>query len=157
MRKPPSLTVEPENEDLLELYERAGFLVRRCHQIVEAYFTEYCNGYNITSVQFAAMMILLRRPGIDQATLSEYVAFDRATTGDVVARLIRKGLVRRRTSTDDRRKKLLSLTAKGKKTLGGVRPLVEKAQESFLEPLNVKDRASLKRLLLELAVRDRQD
>jgi|TARA_B100000959_G_scaffold233018_1_gene250209 DNA-binding MarR family transcriptional regulator len=155
-RKLPPLTVDSENEDLLELYERAGFLIRRCHQVIEAYFTEFCNGHNITSVQFAAMMILRRRPGIDQATLSDLVAFDRATTGDVVARLVRKGLVRRRVSNNDQRKKLLSLTSKGKKTLTQIHPLVEKAQETFLEPLSAKDWENLKEVLLTLAAPDYQ-
>jgi DNA-binding MarR family transcriptional regulator len=150
----PSLNVDSENEDLLELYERTGFLIRRCHQIIESYFSKNCEGQNVTSVQFAAMMILNRRPGIDQATLSNLVAFDRATTGDVVARLVRKGFVRRRTSTEDRRKKLLSLTKKGIGILTLIRPFVDKSQQDFLEPLSAKDRANLNDLLFKLSIHD---
>ncbi|MBT7954960.1 MAG: MarR family transcriptional regulator [Rhodospirillaceae bacterium] len=100
------------------------------------------------------MMILNRRPGIDQATLSNLVAFDRATTGDVVARLVRKGFVRRRTSTEDRRKKLLSLTKKGIGILTLIRPFVDQSQQDFLEPLSAKDRANLNDLLFKLSIHD---
>ena len=64
--------------------------------------------------------------------------------------------MRRRVSNDDQRKKLLSLTSKGKKTLTQIHPLVEKAQETFLEPLSAKDWEKLKEVLLTLAAPDYQ-
>ena len=82
--------------------------------------------------------------------------FRQPTTGDVVARLVRKGFIDRRASTEDRRKKLLSLTRKGKSTLARVRPYVDNSQEVFLATLSAMERENVNKLLFRLAIHDHQ-
>ena len=74
-----------------------GHLIRRLHQISTRVFTARVKeaGFDLTPVQFAALDVIRRHPGLDQARLADAVAKDRATRGAVVDRLERKGLVTR--------------------------------------------------------------
>ena len=70
-----------------------GHLARRFQQIAVALFlteTEAA-GIDLTPVQYAALLVIKERRGIDQITLSGAIAYDRATIVGVVDRLARKG------------------------------------------------------------------
>jgi DNA-binding MarR family transcriptional regulator len=101
-----------------------GHLIRRVQQISVSLFTARMAeaGLDITSVQFAAMVTLKDRPGLDQQTLAGLIAYDRVTIGGVIDRLAAKGYVRRETSPIDRRAKVLTLTAEGERVLGRAHP-----------------------------------
>jgi DNA-binding MarR family transcriptional regulator len=85
--------------------------------------------------------------GADQATVSGYVALDRSTTGNVLARLEKRGLVKRKPSSKDRRFKVLYLTRKGRKVVEEVKEAVDRVQEQLLEPLSAKEKISFKKCL----------
>lgn len=133
-----------------ELYTKPGHLIRRMQQIAVAIFMEECAGLDLTPVQYAAMVAIKIHPGIDATRLSALVAFDRSTLGSVLGRLEAKAFIERRASPDDSRVKRLYLTAKGRKTLAAAEPLVERAQERMVEPLNAGDRRKLIGLLAQL-------
>jgi DNA-binding MarR family transcriptional regulator len=80
-------------------------------------------------------------PATDQARVAELIGFDRATIGGVISRLENKGLVKRVVSSTDRRARELSLTAKGKKLLAALQPIVKDLQQDILAPLSDKDKA----------------
>lgn len=132
-----------------EIYGMPGHLLRRMHQASQAIFdTEIAAaGYDLTSVQYAALTVIAARPGLDQATLARAIAFDRPTTGGVVDRLEAKGLVRRENDPNDRRARRLYLQPTGKVTLDGVTPVVRRAQQLMLQGLSAPERSTLMRLL----------
>lgn len=99
------------------------------------------NGYDLTSVQFAALDLLRRNPGIDQAGLASAIAYDRATIGEVVKRLEQKGLVERQVNEKDRRARTLQLTAAGHHINGLLRPVVQHLQTDILGNLSDEERA----------------
>jgi MarR family transcriptional regulator, temperature-dependent positive regulator of motility len=123
--------------------EMAGHLIRRLHQQSTQVFQSrtQAEGFELTSVQFAALDVIAEQPGIDQASLAAAISFDRATIGGVVDRLESKGLVRREVSIEDRRARQLSLSPEGKKLLRAVRPLVESLQTDILTLLSARERA----------------
>lgn len=96
-----------------DLAVRPGFLIRRLHQIHVALFMEECGGFDVTPMQYSIMTTVQARPGLDQARLGEVVGVDHATLANVVGRLDRRGLLRRRASPDDRRLRLVELTEAG--------------------------------------------
>lgn len=98
---------------VFDLASRPGFLIRRLHQIHVALFIEECAAFEVTPVQFSLMTVLQAHPGLEQARLGEEAGVDRATLANVVGRLERRGLVRRRPSGTDRRVRLVSLTPGG--------------------------------------------
>lgn len=127
----------------------AGQLIRRLHQqSMQVFQTQVqAAGFDLTSVQFAALDAIDHQPGIDQASLAAAISFDRATIGGVVDRLERKGLVQRVVSAQDRRARVLTLTPEGTQMLGACRPVVKGLQADILAPLSAAER----KLFLTLA------
>ena len=128
----------------MDRIEMAGHLIRRLHQQSTQVFQAQTQaaGFDLTSVQFAALDAIAEDPGIDQAGLAATISFDRATIGGVVDRLEQKGLVQRVVSVQDRRARQLHLTTEGEQLLAAVRPVVEALQASILAPLSRAERAT---------------
>ena len=98
---------------LEDLHRQPGHLIRRAQQIAVAIFIEECAAFDLTPVQYAAMVAIQENEGIDATRLSAQIAFDRSTLGNVLERLEARGFVERYPSPDDKRIKLLKLTAQG--------------------------------------------
>lgn len=130
-----------------------GHLIRRLNQIAVSIFQERMQalGLDLTPVQFAALQALGTHPGIDQATLSSLIAYDRATIGGVVDRLETKGLLSRRVSQRDRRARELRLTGAGAALLRRAQPEVEALQCDILAGLNETEQARFMALAARLA------
>lgn len=133
-----------------DVHKKPGHLIRRAQQISTAIFQEECGRYDLTSVQYAALVGICENPGIDATRLSALIAFDRSTLGNVLERLEKKGLIVRDGTENDKRIKVVKLSPAGRALLNKVRPAVERVQERLLEPLRPADRAVLMRLLDEL-------
>ena len=129
------------------MYEMPGHLIRRAHQISGAIFTARLASFDITSVQYAAMVAIAFQPGIDATRLSDLIAFDRATLGGVLDRLEAKGLIARQPSRQDRRIKTIALTSDGNALLDSVEGLVLAAQAEMLQSLSETERAQFIALL----------
>ena len=134
------------------LYAKPGHLIRRCQQIAVALFIEEvgAGGHDITPVQYAALVAIQAQPRIEATTLAAMIAFDRSTLGDVIERLVGKGLVERVPDPRDRRVKRLVLTRAGGRALAAVEPAVERAQVRILAPLAGADRKRFLALLEQL-------
>lgn len=133
------------------LRDMPGHLIRRAHQISTALFAEECAGFDLTSVQYAALVAIKADPEVDATRLSALIAFDRSTIGGVLERLEGKGWILRTASPADKRVKLLRLTLEGERLLRRVEPAVRRVQRRLLEPLAAADRATMLRLLARLA------
>jgi DNA-binding MarR family transcriptional regulator len=127
----------------MDRLEMAGHLIRRLHQQSTQVFQARMQaaGFDLTSVQFAALDAIAEQPGLEQAGLAAAISFDRATIGGVVERLEHKGLVRRVVSVHDRRARQLHLTPEGQRVLAACRPVVEALQAEILAPLSAAERA----------------
>ena len=132
------------------VYTKPGYLFRRMQQIAVAIFVEECRAYDLTPVQFAALVAIHTHPGIDATRLSAVIAFDRSTLGNVIERLEAKKLIERKPSIEDKRVKLLYLTKAGATLLRDITPSVDRAQARMLQPLKPADRKVLMALLSQL-------
>src|SRR6201990_2474241 len=132
------------------VYTKPGYLFRRMQQIAVAIFVEECKAYDLTPVQYAALVAIRTHPGIDATRLSAVIAFDRSTLGNVIERLQAKGLIERKAAPQDKRIKLLSLPKSGASLLRDIIPAVDRAQARMLQPLKPADRKSLMALLSQL-------
>jgi MarR family transcriptional regulator, lower aerobic nicotinate degradation pathway regulator len=130
--------------------EMPGHLIRRLHQISFALFVDQAKASDVTPVQYAALAAINNHPGIDQTTLSNVIAFDRTTIGDVVGRLEKKKLIRRKTGALDRRTKSLHITPEGERLIKHIAPAVKATQRLILEPLKPGERAAFLRMLKHL-------
>ena len=132
------------------VYAAPGYLFRRMQQIAVAIFVEECRAFDLTPVQYAALVAISTHPGIDATRLSAVIAFDRSTLGNVIERLETKALVERKAGREDKRVKLLYLTRAGAALLRDIVTSVDKAQARMLRPLKPADRKTLLALLTQL-------
>ena len=136
--------------DLINLWDRPGYLIRRLHQIHVALFLEECREFNLTPVQFAVLTVLVDGEPLDQVTIANQIGADRNTVADVIRRLERRGLLDRPVSVDDKRAKLARITAAGRKFVQAVQPAMIKAQNRFVSPLTDEEYDTLTQLLRKL-------
>ena len=123
------------------VYTAPGYLFRRMQQIAVALFMEECKAFDLTPVQYAALIAIRTHPGIDATRLSAVIAFDRSTLGSVIER---------KAAVEDKRVKLLYLTRSGAGVLREIMPSVDRAQARMLQPLKPADRKTLLTLLAQL-------
>jgi DNA-binding MarR family transcriptional regulator len=138
----------------MDMLDMAGHLIRRMHQQSTQLFAQRTQaaGYDLTSVQFAALGAIESNPATDQASVAELIGFDRATIGGVIERLEKKGLIKRVVSETDRRARELSLTPKGKRLLAALQPIVKDLQQDILSPLSDKDKERFIQLAQQLVL-----
>jgi DNA-binding MarR family transcriptional regulator len=132
------------------VYTAPGYLFRRMQQIAVALFMEECKAFDLTPVQYAALIAIRTHPGIDATRLSAVIAFDRSTLGSVIERLEAKQFIERKPGSADKRVKLLHLTRAGATVLREIMPFVDRAQARMLQPLKPADRKTLLALLTQL-------
>jgi MarR family transcriptional regulator, lower aerobic nicotinate degradation pathway regulator len=132
------------------LQERPGFLIRRLHQIHVALFVDECAGESVTPVQYSILTALNQIGTAEQVVLARAVGLDTTNVADVLARLERQKLVRRRVSRHDKRMKAVSLTEGGRALLRRVDAGAARAHERTLAALSPKERARFMRDLTKL-------
>jgi DNA-binding MarR family transcriptional regulator len=130
--------------------EKPGHLIRRLQQISLALFMEQAKDFDVTPVQYSALIAVDNHPGIDQTALCNIIAFDRSTIGDVVGRLQRKKLIKRLDSRVDRRTKSLFITPAGRRLLRQIEPAVQSTQRLILAPLKPGERSAFMHMLKHL-------
>ena len=141
--KPAAVTMDA-------VYTAPGYLFRRMQQIAVAIFMEECRAFDLTPVQYAALIAIRTHPGIDATRLSAVIAFDRSTLGSVIERLESKQLIERKPAVEDKRVKLLHLTRAGAALLRDIMPSIDRSQARMLQPLKPADRKTLLVLLTQL-------
>jgi MarR family transcriptional regulator, lower aerobic nicotinate degradation pathway regulator len=144
----PSKPAPPITMDAV--YAAPGYLFRRMQQIAVSIFMEECRAFDLTPVQYGALIAIHTHPGIDATRLSAVIAFDRSTLGSVIERLEAKSYIERKPASEDKRIKLLYLTKSGTALLKEIMPTVGRAQARMLEPLKPADRKTLMALLEQL-------
>ena len=140
----------PDHEPMDAVYTAPGYLFRRMQQIAVSIFIEECKDFDLTPVQYAALIAIRAHPGIDATRLSSVIAFDRSTLGSVIERLETKAYIERKPAREDKRVKLLHLTKAGAALLREIIPSVDRAQARMLQPLKPAERKTLMALMTQL-------
>ena len=103
----------------------------------------------MTPVQYAALIAIRDRPGMDQRTLVDHLAIDRSTIGSTLKLLEGRELIFRITPKDNQRVKQLFITEGGDRLLQSTRQHIHRVQERILTPL----RASERKVFIEFLTR----
>ncbi len=130
-----------------------GHLIRRMQQQSTRVFQARVRaaGLDVTSVQFAALEAIDAQPGLDQASLSDAIAYDRATIGGVVERMAAKGWITRSVCARDRRARVLHLSPEGRALLEQLRPIVMDVQDDIIAALSADEREAFLTLARKVA------
>lgn len=139
-----STATTPPPEDLLR---HPGHLLRRALQVMNLLWDQEVS-HTITSPQFAALNALYKEPRLDQGTLGHRISLDRSTMAEVVSRLRLRGLINTERDTRDGRRKKITLTAKGVRTVQQLIPRTHQMTGKLVGQLDSGERDELMRLLM---------
>ena len=150
MPRPVKTKARAPRETLPDLYARPGFLLRRGHQIAVGIFVQECAAIGLTPPQHGVLVVTGNAPRLDQAGIARALGFDRATVGALIHGLERRGMLRRESSAEDRRRKRLVLTPSGHAMLARAQDAVRRTSERLLAPLPARERSLFVDLLARL-------
>jgi DNA-binding MarR family transcriptional regulator len=131
------------------LDDQIGFILRLAYQKHAVLFLEYL-GDDVTPTQWAAIAKLHELGSCSQNLLGRLTAMDAATVKGVVDRLMKRGFIESSPSPTDRRRVLITLTARGRKTYERGVERARRVSAATLAHLKARDQAVLLRLLKKL-------
>jgi DNA-binding MarR family transcriptional regulator len=120
-----------------------GQAARRAHDLV----TEALAPDGVGRQHFAVLASLAEDGPASQAELGRRLWLDRSDTHAIVSDLERSVLVQRATDPADQRRKVVTITAAGKRTLRQLQRRIQSAQDQIMAPLHPVERDQLLALL----------
>ena len=148
----PKKSVSKEENDLGGLYDRPGFLLRRCQQETGWVFEESCAELGLTQRQYDFLFALSEADERDQDQLARLLGLDRSNTGHVIKILLRKGYIERRVKPSDKRKRLIRLTENGRDIFQAAKPAAMAARDYLLDLLDQDEQEIFMRLLRKIVL-----
>ena len=124
-------------------------LLRRCWFGLNQTFRKRLAHLGLTPNQFTVLRWLEEDEGggIRQTTICDRMASDPNTIAALVERMASDGLIKRKVDPTDRRARLITISAKGRRHYAKARPLAIELQEEVLEAIPANER---ERLLINL-------
>lgn len=133
-----------------QLKSYPAHFLRRIHQISTALFMHRCEEFDLTPVQFAALTAAKSYPDSDQSTVAGLIGYDRATIGKVLENLEKKGWIERLANPENRRTRLVRLTAKGADLISRAEPRIRMLNDELIAPLSKSEQQEFMRLLQKI-------
>jgi len=148
------LKVVPAPPDMGEppryvLDEQVGFLIRVAMQRHTSIFTARMID-SLTQTQFAALAKLYEVGPCSQNHLGRLIYLDAATIKGVVDRLGARGFLTALSDPNDRRRRAVALTDKGRRVTEEAMKIAGEITEATLEPLTAEEQRMVARLLKKL-------
>lgn len=128
-----------------------GSLIRRAQQRHVAIWMREVST-DVTSVQYAVLLVLEQRPGVSQRELGDELDLDRSTIAELAARMVRNGLVERISDPQDKRRNTLFLTTTGRALLAELKPRVDNVERVLTQELSTAERDTLRQLIERLLI-----
>jgi DNA-binding MarR family transcriptional regulator len=107
----------------------------------------YARRFALTIPQWRVIAVLARSPGLSAAAVAERTAMDKVAVSRAVSGLTRAGRVRRVLAANDRRRSVLSLTARGQAVYRQIVPLARAYERRLLGELGPAERSQLDNML----------
>ncbi|MGE0031158.1 MAG: MarR family winged helix-turn-helix transcriptional regulator [Steroidobacteraceae bacterium] len=113
----------------------------------------YARRFGLTIPQWRVVAVLARSPGLSAAGVAGRTAMDKVAVSRAVTGLARAGRVRRVLAAKDRRRSVLTLTARGRAVYRQIVPLALAYERRLLSELSPAEQAQFDRLLARLQKR----
>jgi DNA-binding MarR family transcriptional regulator len=135
--------------------------VQRAARVLARRFDAALKPVSITNGQFSLLMSLNRpiMPGVPRATMgnvAELLGMDRTTLTASARVLVRRGLMKVIAELDDRRSRILVLTAEGRTVLAAALPIWKHAHEALERELGREAMETLRQQLNAIAKSERE-
>lgn len=138
------------------LYTAFGFILRRCHQVLDALFIEECGEFRLTARKFSVIFMASHFEAVEQVTLARLVGLDTSTTATIVSEIAGRGWLSRSPHDNDRRRRVIRLEPAGRLLLKQIHPCLARIERRTLEPLG-DDADGFIRLMKKLVVTNNTD
>lgn len=118
-----------------EINRSAMHLLHRAGQFAGDLFTEEVISGALTPRQYAVLLTTSNEEGLSQTDLVERTGIDRSTLADIIRRMLKKGLIRRRRTKQDARVYAVKMTDEGAQALRAAQPAAFQADARLLAAL----------------------
>jgi DNA-binding MarR family transcriptional regulator len=132
-----------------------GFLLSWNGQRIAHSFAEALEPLGLRPPHFGVLTLIDANPGSAQRELVERSMIDASTMVAVVDELEQRGLAERRPDPEDRRKRAVYLTPRGRRTLQQARASATETARKLFAPLSERELQTLTKLLRKLAGAER--
>jgi MarR family transcriptional regulator, organic hydroperoxide resistance regulator len=147
----------------LPLEKSVGYQVRMTHRALQRYLQAKIGPHGVTLGMWYFLRILWREDGLTQRELSDRIGTREPTTLIAIQAMQRLGLVARGRDRTDRRKRIVSLTAAGRRLEAELLPVAAEVVNTAVAGFSERDVARLLKFLsviqrnLARATADRPD
>src|SRR5690348_15144134 len=124
-----------------------GFNLRMAQEAAFAAFSHLSREIGESPGRFATLTLIAENPGISQTTLGQASGRDKSSMTPVLEDLVRRGLVQRTRTDEDRRSYKLTLTAAGEKTLSRLMACARKHEQNLDRLIGAGERTRFLRTL----------
>jgi DNA-binding MarR family transcriptional regulator len=131
-------------------------LVKQLELAVRAEMDSHARDHGLTTLQYTALTVLQRHPGMSGADLSRRSFVSPQAGNEIVAHLERKGLIKRTPDAQNRRILRMRLTREGERVVGACEGWMDDLEKMMLAGLIQGDIRQL-RAILETCVRNMED
>lgn len=104
----------------------------------------------VTKPQYAVLRAIAEKPGIEQISLMDAAVSTKATLAELLARMEKRGLVRREGDDADKRRRYVWLTAEGEALLARAMPKGNAVDNAFMDRLSLEQREAFVRILMQM-------
>jgi DNA-binding MarR family transcriptional regulator len=126
---------------------RLSYLVKQLELAVRAEMDVRARAYGLTTLQYTALTVLERHPGMSGAELSRRSFVSPQSGSEMVAHLERKGLIERTPDARNRRILRITLTRDGAKLVESCEEWMDELEKLMLTGLTARDAKELRRVL----------
>lgn len=130
------------------LAECACFDLRKAARAISRMYDDFLRGQGINITQFSLLRVIGGEGELSISTLGRYMVMDRTTITRALAPLAREGLVAIKPGAD-RRIRVVSLTARGRRLAAEAEPKWREAQEALIETIGEERWRAVSGLLRE--------
>jgi DNA-binding MarR family transcriptional regulator len=124
-----------------------GHLLRRAQQYANDLYAREVGASGPTPRQFEVLFAVSQNEGLSQTDLVRATGIDRSTLADMIARMLKKGLLSRHRTKDDARANAVSITPAGRRMLSSAMSSVNKAESGALAVLPASQRGAFMKAL----------
>ena len=128
-----------------------GHLLRRAQQYSNDLYAKGVGSSGPTPRQYEVLHVVAKNEGLSQTDLVRETGIDRSTLADMIARMMKKGLLSRKRTREDARANAVSITAAGRRMLNAANARVQKADTQTLAVLSASQRSGFLKSLKAFA------
>ncbi|MGR7993541.1 MarR family winged helix-turn-helix transcriptional regulator [Xanthobacter sp. ZOL 2024] len=130
-----------------------GTAIHRVAQLIQQRIDQDIRGSGLTRLSWMAAAHVEDSPGLTIGDLAGRLEVGRATTGQLVDRMVKGGWVERSPSPDDRRLQIVTATPKARAMLDELAPRQSALEDEILQDLSPDERHVLLVLLERIRMR----